>query len=225
MPALSPAQRKKLLFRLGLAGLIAVAIVLFLLKGVHILTLIDRVVAFVAGLGPWVFFTAMAIVPACGVPTLGFTLVAGSAFAERMGMAWVVVAVNVAMTINMALTYWLARWVLRDHLARLLERLGYRMPEVDRADITDLIVILRVTPGVPYFVQNYLLGLADAPVGCYFLLSCLFVWPNNAAFTVFGDALLHGRGEKIVVAVLVIIALVAATHMLRRHYGRRKAVA
>ena len=50
MPALSSAQRKKLVFRLGLAGLIAVAIGLFLLKGVHILALIDRVVTFVAAL-------------------------------------------------------------------------------------------------------------------------------------------------------------------------------
>jgi uncharacterized membrane protein YdjX (TVP38/TMEM64 family) len=192
---------------------------------VHVLALIDQVVHFVTGLGPWVFFTAMALMPALGAPTLGFTLVAGSAFGERLGMVGVVLAVNAAMTVNLALTYWLARWVVRDRLARLLHRLGYKLPQVDAGDITDLIVILRVTPGVPFFVQNYLLGLANAPVARYFILSCLFVWPNNTAFTIFGDALLHGRGQRIFIAVLLIIALVAATHMLRRHYGRRKAAA
>jgi len=213
------------MLRLGIAAVLAAAAALFLLKGVPVFALIDRALAVVSGLGPWVFFTAMALMPAFGVPTLPFTLVAGSAFGERMGMAGTVLAVNAAMTVNLALTYWLSRWVFRTRLARLFEKLGYKLPEVDRGDITDLIIILRVTPGVPFFVQNYLLGLADAPVRLYFLLSCLFVWPNNAAFTIFGDALRHGRGGTIVLALSLIVAVVAATHLLRRHYSQRRAAA
>jgi uncharacterized membrane protein YdjX (TVP38/TMEM64 family) len=225
MSPLPPEKRKKLLFKLGLAGAIAAAIALFLLKGVHILDVIDRVVALASGLGPWVFFTAMALLPAFGAPTLAFTLIAGSAFGTRMGMSAVVMAGMAATAVNLAITYWLARGILRKWVALLLERLGYKMPEVDRADITDLIVILRVTTGIPFFVQNYFLGLADAPVARYLIVSCILTLPQSAAFIVFGSALRHGRGGAIVAGLGVIIALAAATQLLRRHFGRRKAAA
>jgi uncharacterized membrane protein YdjX (TVP38/TMEM64 family) len=225
MPALSPAGRKKLLLQLGVAGLLAAAVGLFLLKGMHIFALIDQVVAIVSGLGPWIFFSAFAVLPALGAPTLGFTLLAGSAFAGRMGMSGVVLAGMAATAFNLTLSYCLARWIIRKWVAQLLERLGYRMPQVAEADSTDLIVILRVTPGVPFVVQNYLLGLADAPAGRYFLLSCLISLPQCAAFIVFGNALLHGRGAAIVVGVSLLVVLAAGTQLLRRHYGRRKALA
>ena len=86
-------------------------------------------------------------------------------FGERLGMGEGVGASSLAaVTVNLLLTYWLARRALRPWLARLLPRLGYALPQVAAADMTDLIVILRVTPGPPFFVQNYLLGLADRPV-------------------------------------------------------------
>jgi uncharacterized membrane protein YdjX (TVP38/TMEM64 family) len=84
---------------------------------------------------------------------------------------------------------------------------------------------LRVTPGFPFCIQNYLLGLVNAPFARYFLISCLTIIPNNAAFIIFGDALLHGKGRAIATGLCLIIALVAATHFLRRHYGRRKLAA
>src|SRR5258705_2504519 len=48
-----------------------------------------------------------------------------------------------------------------------LFRSGYKLPEVAAGDATDLIVLVRVTPGVPFPVQNYLLGLAQVPVVKY----------------------------------------------------------
>jgi len=225
MPAAASPDRRKLLFRLGVGAVVLAAVAVFLLKGVHFLALVGKVVAVVSGLGPWVFFTAMALLPAVGAPTLAFTLIAGSAFGERMGMTGVVAAGIAATVVNLSLTYWLARWIFRRWVALLLGRLGYKMPQVDRADSTDLIVIFRVTPGIPFFVQNYLLGLADAPVGRYFAISCMLTAPQCAAFIVFGNALLHGRGERIFVTLLLVVALTAATHLVRRHYGRRKAAA
>ena len=222
MDAPAPANRRKLLFRVGLLLAVAAAAGIFLLKGVHLLFWIDRLTAWVSGLGPWAFFTAMALLPAVGAPTLGFTLIAGTAFAPQMGMANVVLAGMAATAINLALTYWLARWVIRRWLEILLIKLGYKLPQVDEADSTDLIVILRVTPGVPFCIQNYLLGLAEVPAGRYFLISCLAALPQTAACIIFGDALRHGKSRMILIAVCLIVALVAATHFLRRHYGQKK---
>jgi len=222
MDAPAPADRRKLLFRVGLALVVLAALGLFLVKGVHFFALVDRLISGVTSLGPWAFFTAMALLPAVGAPTLAFTLIAGTAFAPQMGMANVVWAGMAASVINLAITYWLARWVIRRWLGLLLVKLGYPLPQVDESDSTDLIVILRVTPGVPFCIQNYLLGLAEVPAGRYFLISCLAALPQTAACIVFGDALRHGKSRMILVAVCLIVALVAATHFLRRHYGQKK---
>ncbi len=184
---------------------------------------IDRGLVILQEAGPWAFFAAMAVLPAACVPMLAFSLTAGPAFGERMGMGAVVAAGLAATTVNLALTYWLANRALRPWLSALIARLGHKVPRVEAADMTDLIVIVRVTPGVPFFLQNYILGLADAPLGRYLAISCVIAWPYTAAFTVFGDALLHGRGRVALVAVSLFLALAAAAHLLRRHYAGRKA--
>lgn len=222
---LPPNRRKKTLYRIALIAIVAGAAALFALRDFHALYWINRGVQAIAQVGPWPFFLTMALVPAVGVPTSIFALTAGRAFSDRMGMPGVVVAGCAAMTVNLAITYWIARSALRPWLIRLLARLGYRMPEVSREDTTDLLVILRLTPGFPFFVQNYLLGLADTPALRYFVFSCLFVWPNNTLFIVFGDALLRGKGSLVIGTVGLLLVVAAATHMLRRHYRRKPAAA
>ena len=222
MPAPLPANRKKLLFRVALALVVAAAVGIFLLRGLHFQALAFRAIAVVSGFGPWVFFGSLVILPAFGAPTLAWTLIAGSAFAARMGMTNVVLAGTAAIIANMILTYWLARYGFRQWLAALLERMGYKLPKVDGADMTDLIVILRTTTGIPFFVQNYTLGLVDVPFGRYFLVSCLCALPGNTAYIIFGNALLNGRGGTVLVALGLLVSLAAATQLLRRHFGKKK---
>lgn len=203
-----------------LAAVVAVAAVL-VLRGGSLFGLAGRVIDEIRSAGPWAFFAAMAILPAAGVPMLAFSLTAASAFGPTMGMAGVVAAGLAAVAVNLAFTYWLARRALRPWLARILVKLGYRLPEVGPADMNDLIVLIRVTPGIPFFAQNYLLGLANAPVGPYLAISCAVTFAQTTAFILFGDALLHGRGRAGLLALSLVLALSAATHLLRRHYGRK----
>lgn len=175
--------------------------------------------------GPAVFFGAMAVLPAFGVPMAPFALAAGPLFGEQMGFPVIILLGIVALTFNLTVTYWLARRWLRPWLTRVLARFGYHIPQVDRDDITDLIVLLRVTPGFPFFVQNYLLGLADAPFLKYLAISCAIQWPINCGFMLFGDALSQGRGKVIITAILLLAALTAGTHLVRKHMGKKKAKA
>jgi len=226
MPALASSGRKKLLPKLAMAVLVLAVAGYVGLRELHpLLDLLGRVVAAITRLGPWAFFGAMAILPAVGAPSTLFTLTAGSAFGAQIGMPAVVAAGVAAMTFNIAFTYVLARWVLRAWLQRLLVRFGYKLPQVEKGDVTDLIIVLRVTTGIPLCVQNYLLGLADAPAARYFIISYAISWPSTAAYLLFGDALLHGRGKMIIVALTAIVILTVGTHFLRRHYAGRKAAA
>lgn len=225
MPTNDPRAKKALLLKLALAAAAALVAGAFLLRGGHPKEWLDQGLALIRSAGPVAFFVAMALLPGFGVPVSAFSLPAGSLFGEQLGMTTVVLLCLAAVTVNLILTYWLARSALRPLLSKLVARLGYKLPEVSSADAGDLILILRVTPGFPFFVQNYLLGLADAPVRPYLVLSCTIVWAYQTAFVLFGDALLHGKGKIALMALGGLVALGALTHLIRKHYAKKQRAA
>ena len=217
------AEKKKLpVAKLTFVLVLALAAAGLLLRGYDWRALFDQGMALIRGAGPVAFFTAMTILPALGVPTLAFSLTAGPVFGDRLGMGTVVFLSSIALTGNLVLAYAMARMGLRPLLEKLINRLGYKLPQAEAGDATDLIVILRVTPGIPFCVQNYLLGLAEIPFGKYFIVSTILALPQNAGFVLFGDALLHGKGKMVLVTGGLLVALVAVTHLVRKHYGRKK---
>lgn len=229
----TPAPKKKLpLAQLAIASLVLIAIAATVLYFVGWRTAWDEgkqwfsaTMDAIASAGPLIFFSAMAILPAIGAPTLAFALLAGPAFGPRMGMPLVIACGIVALTVNLTLTYWLARTWLRPLVTRLFARFGYPLPQVSGSDATDLIVLLRVTPGVPFFVQNYTLGLANAPFARYLAISCGIQWVLNAAFMLFGEALSKGRSKMVLTAVLLLAAATVATQLARKHMAKKKAAA
>ena len=229
MPFAVSAERRKTLVKLAAAGILLIAAAILALRGFDVMGIagraIGRAIAILQAGGPWMFFIAMALLPAVGAPMSMFTLTAGKAFGTQMGMGWVFAAAFAAVGVNILFTYWLARRVFRPWIARLVIRFGYKLPVLDKADLTDLIVILRVTPGTPFCVQNYLLGLADAPFGRYMVISCVVMWAYAGAAIVFGDALLSGRGRTAMIAIGLFAALVAASHLVRHHMGKRRKAA
>ena len=227
-----PPKKKLPLAKLALAAVLALAVVAAILQYIGWQTAWDEgkrvytaTMSAIESAGPAVFFSAMAILPGLGAPNLAFALVAGPVFGERFGLPLVIVFGLAALTFNLIVTYWLARTWLRPLLSRLLARFGYALPQVDSGDITDLIVLLRVTPGIPFFVQNYLLGLANAPFGRYLVISCAIQWVLNAAFMLFGEALNQGRGKLVLYAILLFAAVMVATRLARKHIGKKKALA
>lgn len=231
LPTLPP-KKKLPLAKLALAGvamLVVAAIVVYFVGWRTVWeegrALFVAVGNWVSGAGPAVYFSAMALLPVVGVPMAPFALAAGPLFGDRLGMAGIMLLGVAALTFNLTVTYWLARRGVRPLLTRLLGRFGYAIPHVGPDEITDLIVLLRVTPGIPFAVQNYLLGLCDAPFVRYLVISCAIQWPINCGFMFFGDALGKGKGKVILTAVLLIVALSVGTRLVRKHLAKKKASA
>lgn len=217
-----PREKKLLLVKLAVVAVFLGAATVMVLKGMDIRALITQGLDILRDAGPLTFFIAMALIPAAGVPMSIFTLTAAPAFVDELGLNTVVALGIAAIVVNLALTYWLSAKALRPLFAWILQRLGFKMPVVASGDMTDLIVIARVTPGLPFFAQNYLLGLSGVPFGKYMTLSTLITVPMNIAFIVFGDALLQGKGKMVLLIFSGIIALTAFTHLIRRHYGKKQ---
>lgn len=220
-PALRP--NRPLLIKLTLVGIALLVAAVLLARGYDFKDLFNQALAFVRQAGPVTFFAAQAILPAFGAPQTAFSLSAGSLFGAELGMTAVVLLSFLALTANMALSYWMACYLLRPVCERLILRLGYKPPEVKSGESTDLIVLLRVTPGLPFPVQNYLLGLGRVPFGKFLLVSCLISGSLNTAFVLFGDALLQGKGRIAMTSLLAIMALSVGAHLLRKRYSQKKA--
>lgn len=219
----APRPNRSLLIKLAVATLVVLVAAALVARGYDLKGLFNQALSHIRDAGPVVFFTAQAVLPSIGFPQSAFSLPAGTLFGPQLGMPLVVLLSLLALAVNMALSYWLASHLLRPVLERLILRLGYKPPQVASGDSTDLIILLRVAPGVPFPVQNYLLGLARVPFGKFIFVSCLISGPLNTAFVLFGDALLQGKGRIALTSFLVIMALAMGAHLLRKHYTRKQA--
>ena len=208
---------------LALLAVAAVGLWWFKLHHYSVRESIDAGIVTLQDAGPWVFFGALAILPAVGFPISFFYLAAGTAFAERMGMGGVLVATGLALLTNLALTYWLARYGLRPWLLEIIGRTKYRIPVVPPAEYAEITLILRITPGPPFFLQGCLLGLAEIPFGTYLWISWLVAMAYAIGVIVSGDAILHGKGGLAFLGLSALVAVTLIVHLLRRHYGKKRA--
>jgi len=219
----APAVKRKLpVFKLALvAGVIVVAAVL-VLRGVNLRDVAERGIALIREAGPWVYFLAMTILPALGFPLLGLTIPAGEAFAPQMGLGWVIVAAMTAILLNLALTYWLARYALRPMLTGLLKRYGYGVPKVTPENSLMITLVVRLTPGAPFPLQGYILGLAEVPFRQFMLVSWLAVMPWTIGAVVLGRGVLNGNFKGVMAGVGVIVVAMVAVHFIRKKYLKRE---
>ena len=220
----SPAKKIPIV-KLVIAGVVLGIIGLFVLREVGLTRLVewfDRCVTLIRDMGPWAFFSAMALLPAVGAPLSAFNLVAGEAFAPRMTMLGVIVTVAVAIAANLALTYWLARYAMRPMLTRLVARYGYAVPRITPKNALTMSLIVRLTPGPPFFFQSYLLGLAEVPFRLYMLVSWLAVLPLALSVVMLGKAAREGNMGKIAVVFGVMVVAVVAVQIVRQKIAKRE---
>jgi uncharacterized membrane protein YdjX (TVP38/TMEM64 family) len=217
-----PREKKQMLIKLTVLGVIIATVAVFMLSGIDIKARLDQGIQIIREAGPVMFFTALAVLPAVGCPLSFFTLPAGSVFAPELGMPLVLLLVCASIAVNLAITYWLSRHLFRPWLIKLLAWLGYKLPEVSAKNHRVLVFLVRVTPGPPYVLQSYLLGLAGIPFVTYFIISWIISSSYACAFVLFGDALMHGRGKMALMAIGLFVALTVGVQLLRKHYARKQ---
>jgi uncharacterized membrane protein YdjX (TVP38/TMEM64 family) len=130
-----------------------------------------HLVAVLGTAGPWVFFFAMATLPAIGFPMFPFALSAGPLFGAAFGPARVMACCIGAFAVNSSLTYVLARGALQPLAERLVRRYEWRLPDFSRRGSWESALVVRLVPGLPYCVQGYALGLLRIPFRIYLCVS------------------------------------------------------
>jgi uncharacterized membrane protein YdjX (TVP38/TMEM64 family) len=146
-------------------------------------TLEDRV----RGLGTWgpVFYGLIYVAAVAAlVPSSPLTMAAGAIFGPTVGTA----TASLASTTGAAVSFLISRYLARGLVTRKLgghPRFAAIDREVSRSGVL-IVALLRLSPAVPFGLQNYLYGLTGIRFGPYVLTSWAAMLPGTLMYAYIG---------------------------------------
>lgn len=105
--------------------------------------------------------------PLIGFPISAFYIFCGAAFPPFVGLG----LTSVGLMLNMTVGYWIGRYFLHRPLSVYLGKTKFNSALINQRNLLRMTILVRAVPGVPYFMQNYLLGMARVPVRTYLTIS------------------------------------------------------
>ncbi|QDT05517.1 TVP38/TMEM64 family inner membrane protein YdjZ [Rubripirellula lacrimiformis] len=183
------ANKRMLLVLRWAAMLLIVVSVLVIFRSLPFDQAMSAGKVWIASLGFWgpVVLVLMYIVATVlFVPGTILTLAAGALFGLGVGM----VAVSIGSTIGASLAFLIARYGAREKVARLAK--GNRhFGAIDRAIAEGgwkIVGLLRLSPAIPFNLQNYLYGLTAVRFWPYVVTSWIAMLPGTFLFVYIGHA-------------------------------------
>ncbi len=165
--------------------------------------------------GPLPFFAALALLPAVGVPPTPFFILAGATFS-----GWVnLFGITLALAFNVALSYAIVHSVLRGWIERLATRARLRLPTPQPHHALRYAILIKLAPGVPMFLKNYLVGMCGVSFPQYFAVCFGISAAYAAVFVYLGESLSEPRLGNILVALGLVLVLILLFWLLRRRFG------
>ncbi len=208
------------------SGVFAGAVVLLWAwrSGIRIDDLRSLWLEFEAFLGerPIWLFAALVLLPGLPVPSSALLFLAGVVWRDRPGAACALVLV--AMALNLLWTYWLAAGMGRGLAGRLASIFGAKVPEPSGSGHLRTLLVLKLTPGIPLFLQNYLCGFLRIPFRLYLPVSMLCNGLIAVGIVLSGVGLGDGKIVPALSGAGLIVLGVIATQWVRGWMARRKGI-
>ena len=160
---------------------------------------LDTFSGWIEGLGVWggvVFAAAYIVATVFLAPGAPFTIAAGLVF----GLGWGFPVVMVGATVGAALAFLTARYLVRDRIKGMIEKRP-KFQAVDKAVAEDgwkVVLLLRLSPLVPFNLQNYFFGITQIKFWHYVLATFVGIIPGVILYLylgAIGGALTGGGGE------------------------------
>ncbi len=151
----------------------------------------------IGGLGAWgpvVLAAIYVVATVLFVPGTILTLAAGALFGLVVGT----LTVSVGSTVGAALAFLIARYVARDKVASMARK-NRKFGAIDRAIAEGgwkIVALLRLSPAIPFNVQNYLYGLTPVRFWSYVLTSWLAMLPGTFLYIYLGHITGAAIGES-----------------------------
>ncbi|MBD3345149.1 MAG: DUF547 domain-containing protein [Chitinivibrionales bacterium] len=150
-------------------------------------TISERLGDFVQGLGIWGMIIFVVVYIGATVmlaPGSALTLAGGLIY----GLVWGTILVSIASTTAAAVAFLIARYAARDRVVRMAQQ-HPRFAAIDKA-INDggwkIVALLRLSPAIPFNLQNYLYGLTPIDFKTCIATSWLFMLPGTFMYVYLG---------------------------------------
>jgi len=169
------------------------------------------------GAPPILFFGAFVVATFLPFPIMLFYLVAGATYGIPTALAWIAGA----LVVSNLIIHTAAKGFLRPILEAIAARRGQTIPRFESGlDEALFITLVRLTPGIPYFVQNVVLAVAHLDLMRFVVLSVAIQMIYVVGFVVLGRSALEGRHGWTVAALALVVAIsVAARLIVKRRNG------
>lgn len=164
---------------------------------------------------PWALIAVLATLPGLGFPISPVLILFGVVLAPRYGMPATLALAISAHSLCTIWTYALAAGPLRGLLTEYILR-HRELPTMSEGNALRLGLILRLTPGIPYAVQNIVLGILGMRFRHYLLVSIPTTSIWTVGFVMTGGAIFKGHAGWAIGGIAILIVLVLVTRMWSR---------
>ncbi len=167
--------------------ILALAGFLLALRFLPIADAVDALQSLITRLGIWgpiLFALAYILAVLLMLPASPLTLTAGALFGLTGGFA----ITSASSTLGAALTFLIARYLARERVVRWLTR-SPKFTAIDRAVSTGgwrIVGLLRLSPAVPFNLQNYLYGITGIGFWPCILTSWIAMIPGTFLYVYLG---------------------------------------
>jgi len=178
----------------------------------------------VGPLAPLLYLLIYSIAPVFFVPGWIITIGGGLAF----GAVWGTVLTVIGATIGATLAFFVARYMGRDFVARVLKEKFKTLNTLDEQAAThgfQVIFYLRLIPLVPFNVLDYVAGISKVGTRDYILGTFLGIIPGTFAYVYLGSALTNIYSWQFAGAVGLLVLLAVAPMLYQRWKGQRNPLA
>lgn len=171
---------------------------------------------------PVFFILGLMLLPLWPVPVSPIWLLAGMRFGPVVAMA----ICAFSLILNFGLAYLLSAKLIRGPIERILIRYKFTIPQLPKEDQAKFTFLIRLVPGNPLCVQNYLLGIMRVKPILYFGIGIPIQLLYALTFIQFGGALFHGQVGRLIIAALFLIVIILGVKLCAKYYlatkeGRR----
>jgi uncharacterized membrane protein YdjX (TVP38/TMEM64 family) len=160
-----------------------------------------------AQVGSVPFFFCMALLPLLGVPSTPLFVLGGVTF----GLGTALAGSAVAIVVNLILSRLLARRFLLNPLSRILERFHLQPSDVSAGNALGVLLLIRLTPGLPSALRNYAAALVVVPFRVYLGVSWSTTFLYAVGLIVLGDSLGNASLAEAGFALVLLAAVFAGT--------------
>ncbi len=159
------------------------------------------------------------VLPILFLPVTPIYIIAASRAAEDSYLV-VLLYCYLGLTLNIVFSYYISRY-FGKYLRAFFNKRNIRIPEIPENEQYELTFLIRMIPGNPLTVQNYLLGMANIPFFKYVVISLPIQYIQVAIYVWFGEAIFDGGMSKILLGGSLLFVVGVIARMLSKRYGHK----